>query len=77
MVGGADRNKVVGGRLMFRVGKAQEAAALARPGASKVVLGRRPMGGLIFVDEARCTPEAVRECVDLAMKFVAKLPPKC
>lgn len=76
MIGGADRDKVAGGRLMFRVGKAQEASALARPGTSKVVLGGRRMGGLIFVDESECTVEAVRECVALAMSFVTQLPPK-
>lgn len=43
---------------------------------SQVVLGARRMGGLVFVDESECTPEAVRECIVLAMNFVTQLPPK-
>jgi hypothetical protein len=76
MVCGADHDKIEGGRLMFRVGKAQESAALARPGAIPVVLGGRRMGGLVFVDETACTSGTVREWIDLAMTFVEHLPPK-
>ena len=76
MLGGADRPKDGAGRFMFRVGKANEAEALARPGAEIVQFGSRRMGGLIFVDEAHCDDGQLAQWIDLACDFVADLPPK-
>jgi len=76
MVGGADRAKTGEGRFMFRVGKENEAIALARPGASVVELGGRRMGGMIFVDAAPCSLVDLRDWVFLALSFVETLPAK-
>ncbi len=64
------------GRFMFRVGKAREADALRRPGASPVSFNRRRMGGLVWVRAEACPAEAVGEWLDLARAFVASLPAK-
>lgn len=76
MIGGADRMKSGGGRFMFRVGKENEANALARPGASIVAMGGKRMGGLIFVEEEACDDAALGEWVALAFSFVGELPAK-
>lgn len=76
MLGGADRSKDSAGRFLFRVGKANEAEALARPGAEIVKFGSRRMGGLIFVDEAHCDDAALKGWISLACDFVAYLPAK-
>ena len=76
MLGGADRTKSGQGRFMFRVGKANQAAALARPGAWAMEQGGRRMGGLVFVDAADCDTEALTGWVSLALGFVTTLPPK-
>ncbi len=76
MIGGADRAKTGEGRFMLRVGKENEATALARPGASIVELGGRRMGGMMFVDEAACTIDDLRDWVFLALSFVETLPAK-
>lgn len=77
MLGGADREKHSNkGRFMLRVGKQNEAAALARPGSRIMEQGGRRMGGLIFVDEQFCNKEALRNWIELAIVFVGKLPPK-
>jgi TfoX/Sxy family transcriptional regulator of competence genes len=64
------------GRFMFRVGKAQEAEALARPGATPIVFSGRRMGGLVWVDAESCTGNRLAEWIDLAARFAAGLPPK-
>ncbi len=77
MLGGADRNKDGEGQFMFRVGKDNEAEALARKGAKIVELGGRRMSGMVFVDEEACPDDAsLREWVTLAMSFVSTLPDK-
>ena len=76
MIGGADRAKTGAGRFMFRVGKDNEAQALARAGATIVELGGRRMGGLIFADEDCCDDQALRDWLSLALSFVSALPPK-
>ena len=76
MLGGADRTKDGDGRFMFRVGKALEAEALTRDGATVMEQGGRRMSGIIFVPEKACDAKAVREWVRLALSFVETLPAK-
>lgn len=64
------------GRFMFRVGKAREAEALARPGAAPIVFDGRRMGGLVWVDETACRGRGLERWIDLAIAFVGTLPPK-
>lgn len=63
-------------RFMFRVGKEQEAQALARPGSSIIEFNGKRMGGLIWVDARSCPTSARKEWVALAIQFVGSLPPK-
>ena len=60
---------------MFRVGKNNEAEALSRPGAIPVEKSGRRMGGLVFVGEAACDGDALKNWVALAHSFVGTLPP--
>lgn len=76
MLGGADRTKEGKGRFMFRVGKENEARALARNGATVMEQGGRRMGGLIFVPEEDCGKKDLREWIALALEFVSTLPEK-
>ncbi|MBO6519139.1 MAG: hypothetical protein JJ900_13995 [Rhodospirillales bacterium] len=77
MLGGADIAKDGTRRFMFRVGKQNESIALARPGAEIVELAKgRRMGGMIFVDEAKCGGAALAEWIALAMSFVSALEAK-
>lgn len=76
MVGGADRTRDGTGRFMFRVGKDNEAAGQALPGAMPMVQGGRRMRGLFFVAEEDCTPEVMARWMELALEFVATLPKK-
>ena len=76
MLGGADRAKTGAGRFMFRVGKANEAEALSRPGAQIVDFNGRRMGGLVFVDEKACGQKDLQNWIQLALSFVSTLPPK-
>lgn len=76
MIGGADRTKQGLGRFMFRVGKDSEAEALSRTGAYIVEMGGRRMGGLVFVNEGDCDDPSLRGWIELALRFVANLPPK-
>ena len=62
--------------FMFRVGKAQHAKALARRGASAVVLNGRTFEGFVWVDAAGCDARALRGWLALAEKYVKSLPPK-
>lgn len=64
------------GRLMFRVGKEQDAPALRRAGASPVRMGGRRMVGFVFVDAARCDARGLRRWIALAENFVGTLPPR-
>jgi len=76
MLGGADRTKEGEGRFMFRVGKDNEAQALARNGAIVMEQGGRRMGGLIFVSEEVCDKNSLRDWIELALEFVSALPAK-
>ncbi|MFN3523147.1 MAG: hypothetical protein ACK4YQ_12945 [Phenylobacterium sp.] len=64
------------GRFLFRVGKAQEAAALSRPGAEAVVLSGRRMGGFVWVEADACLDGGLESWIDLAAAFAGALPPK-
>jgi TfoX/Sxy family transcriptional regulator of competence genes len=64
------------GRFMFRVGKTQEAEALARPGCQKVVFSGRPMGGIVWVDADACLDAGIETWIALAAGYVGELPPK-
>src|SRR5262245_44203490 len=68
MIGGVDRTKDGAGRFMFRVGKENEAKALARPGASAVEMGGRRFGGFVFVDAQACTSRALTAWVEMGLR---------
>ncbi|UPH70505.1 TfoX/Sxy family protein [Abyssibius alkaniclasticus] len=62
---------------MYRVGKANEAAARAIPGARPLGFTGRPMGGMIEVDEAGLQDGAYRrQWLGMALSHAASLPPK-
>jgi TfoX/Sxy family transcriptional regulator of competence genes len=62
--------------FMFRVGKELEPVALARPGATRVVLGRRRMVGFVWADPEHCQGRALRAWIALAERYVGTLPAK-
>ena len=62
--------------LLVRVGKDQQSAALARPGATRMEMTGRPMEGYIFVDPPPRDEQALRDWLRLAVAFVNTLPPK-
>jgi len=65
------------GALLLRVGKHGMAAALERPGASRMEMGTRSMGGFVVVSgDALEDDEALAEWLDIARAVVATLPPK-
>jgi len=76
MIGGADRTKAGDGRFMFRVGKDNEDAALALPGAQQMEQGGRRMSGFFFVPEDQCSEQVMKDWLSLALSFVTSLPPK-
>jgi hypothetical protein len=62
---------------MYRVGKANEAAALALPHVRRMEMTGRPMPGIVEVDREAVTGQALRgRLLDLALGFVRALPPK-
>lgn len=64
------------GRFMFRVGKAFEAEALARPGAEPMDITGRPMSGFVWVQEDCAKGPALRAWIDFATRYVGTLPRK-
>lgn len=62
--------------FMFRVGRAQHARALARRGASPVVLHGRVFEGFVWVDASACDVRALRAWIALAETYVDALPAK-
>lgn len=64
------------GRYLFRVGKALEAEALARPGATRMEASGRRMSGFIWVDADAALDEGLERWIELAMQCVRGLPPK-
>ncbi|MCU9848667.1 TfoX/Sxy family protein [Defluviimonas sp. WL0024] len=68
---------VHGGGAMFRVGKANEAAALAVPGAAPMAFTGRKMGGMIDLSDEAAADDARRgRLMTLALAFAKSLPPK-
>jgi TfoX/Sxy family transcriptional regulator of competence genes len=63
-------------RMMFRVGKDQDAAALKRPGASAMEMSGRRMAGFVFVDTAHCDARGLKTWIALAESYVGTLPAK-
>jgi TfoX/Sxy family transcriptional regulator of competence genes len=64
------------GRYMFRVGKALEATALARPGASPMDITGKPMRGLVWVRASDASGAALTDWIELARRYVGSLPAK-
>jgi len=63
-------------KFMFRVGKAQDAAALKRPGAKPMDFTGRAMQGFVRVDPARCDARALKGWLAMVDTYVGKLPAK-
>ncbi|MEK0162451.1 TfoX/Sxy family protein [Phaeobacter sp. A36a-5a] len=76
MLCGARRHKDGVGRFMFRIGKENEAAALADPTARVVIHGKRKLGGFILVDEADCPDPAMKRWLQQCLAHEAALPAK-
>lgn len=65
------------GGAMFRVGKPNEAAALAVPGTSPMMFTGKPMSGLVDLsDEATADDTRRGKVMTMALSFVKALPPK-
>jgi TfoX/Sxy family transcriptional regulator of competence genes len=63
--------------LLVRVGKDGMDAALKRAGARPMIMGGRTMAGYVFIaEEATKTAGALKKWVDVALAYVATLPPK-
>jgi hypothetical protein len=62
---------------MYRVGKGNEAAALALPHVRPMTMTGRPMPGLVDVDRIAIDDDVLRDkLMRLALDFVEALPPK-
>jgi hypothetical protein len=65
------------GGAMFRVGKPNETAALAIPGAGPMMFTGKPMAGMIDLSDAATADDRHRgAAMALALGFVRELPPK-
>lgn len=64
------------GRLMVRVGKEQDAMALARPGASPMDFTGKAMTGFVWVDDKGCAGASLGRWIALAENYVGALPPR-
>ncbi|WP_299843723.1 TfoX/Sxy family protein [uncultured Roseovarius sp.] len=65
------------GGAMFRVGKENEAQALALDGVGPMTFTGRKMGGMVDADDDAMADDRVRQdLIGLALGFVATLPPK-
>ena len=65
------------GGAMFRVGKPNEAEALAVPGASPMMFAGRPMSGMVDCSDEACADDTRRgRLMALSLGFVRALPPK-
>lgn len=76
MLCGARRHKDGVGRLMFRVGKANEDLALEDPGATPVIHGTRKLSGFIHVAAEECDDAALRHWLHLCLEHASSLPAK-
>jgi len=62
---------------LFRVGKANQAAALDVPFTREMAFTGRPMGGIVECEVETVVDDALRDrLLALALDFVAGLPPK-
>lgn len=64
------------GGLLARVGEAQEAAALALPGATRMNFTGREMKGFIIVAPEELDEKAIEGWIAMASRFVGPMPPK-
>lgn len=64
------------GRYMFRPGKALEAEALARAGASPMDFTGKPMKGMVWVDADAAIETGLADWFAFCARFVGALPPK-
>ena len=64
------------GRLMVRVGKEQDAVALARAGARPMDFTGRVMKGFVWVNAEGCVGARIGRWIALAENYVGALPPK-
>jgi hypothetical protein len=64
------------GRFMFRVGAAQEAQALARPGASPIEMAGKRRRGFVKVSADDAIETGLGDWIDFAARYVGALPPK-
>lgn len=65
------------GALMIRIAPDRQDEALARPGASIMHMGEKPMKGFLAVtDEGIETDEALADWIAYSEAFVKTLPPK-
>ena len=62
--------------FMFRVGKEQDAKALARRGARPMDFTGKAMRGFVWVDPKACDARALKSWIALAANYVGKLPAK-
>ncbi|TAN55184.1 MAG: TfoX family protein [Betaproteobacteria bacterium] len=62
--------------FMFRVGKDQDADALARPGARPMDFTGRRMAGFVWVDPTSCDARALKRWVESAERYVGSLAAK-
>lgn len=62
--------------FMFRVGKEQDGAALARPGARPMDFTGKKFAGFVWVDPESCDARALRRWIAMAERFVGGLPAK-
>ena len=63
-------------RYMFRVGKAQEHEALAKPGAKPMDITGKPMAGFVWVDATGLTNRQLNASISMAERYVGGLPAK-
>ena len=63
-------------RFMFRVGKEQDAEALARPGATPMGFKGRRFPGFVWVRSDACGGRALGGWIALAENYVRKMPAK-
>ncbi|MEO1035938.1 MAG: RNA methyltransferase [Pseudomonadota bacterium] len=76
MLGGVDELPDGSDRFMFRVGKINQASALALPGTEIVKMGSRKMGGMVFYSQRPALNSALRRLMALALEFVDPMPAK-
>ena len=61
---------------IFRVGAAQEAQALSRPGARPMTITGRAMRGFVMVEGGAAIEDGLEDWIALAQRHAATLPPK-